>query len=515
MSASRFLFATLLIANLFGCVLAGAEKPNIVLIYADDIGYGDLSCYGAKNVSTPNLDRLAREGLRFTDAHSPSATCTPSRYALLTGEYAFRQKGTGVARGDASLIITPGRATLATILKQAGYKTGVVGKWHLGLGNPGMSWNGPIGPGPKELGFDEHFIIPATGDRVPCVYVENGRVANLDPADPIKVSFESPIDNSPTGKSNPELLFRTKPSHGHDMTIVNGISRIGYMTGGKKALWNDETMADDITAQALKFIDKYPKEPFFLFFNTHDIHVPRVPHPRFVGKTAMGPRGDAIVQLDWCVGEVLKMLDSLGLARNTMVLFSSDNGPVVDDGYREDAEEKLGSHKPAGPWRGGKYSNFEGGTRVPLLVRWPANIKPGAESAALLAHVDFPASFAALTGQALPADAAPDSFNMADALTGQSTTGRDHLIEHAGVTSLRQGQWKFIPAGNGPKLNRQTNTEMGNDKGPQLYDLSGDPGETRNLAAMQPERLAAMRSLLEKIKTSGFSRPGFTNHENP
>jgi arylsulfatase A-like enzyme len=510
MSSIRFFIAACLLGQIIGgLAAAAAEKPNVVLIYADDIGYGDLSCYGARSVSTPNLDRLAREGLKFTDAHSPSATCTPSRYALLTGEYAFRQKGTGVAKGDATMIISPGRVTLASILKNAGYKTGVVGKWHLGLGNPGMNWNGPITPGPQDLGFDEHFIIPATGDRVPCVYVENGRVAGIDPADPIRVSFEGPIDHSPTGKSNPELLFRTKPSHGHDMTIVNGISRIGYMTGGKKALWNDETMADDLTARALKFIESHKTDRFFLFFNTHDIHVPRVPHPRFVGKTSMGPRGDAIVQLDWCVGEVLKKLDELGLTKETMVLFSSDNGPVVDDGYREDAEEKLGSHKPAGPFRGGKYSNFEAGTRVPLLVRWPAAIKAGGESSALLAHVDFPASFAKITGQELPANAAPDSFDVADALMGRTTVGRDHLVEHAGVTSLRQGQWKFIPAGNGPKLNRLTNTEMGNDKMPQLYDLAADPGETKNLAVKEPQRLAEMRKKLESIKTGGSSRPGF------
>jgi len=510
MSSIRFFIAACLLGQIIGgLAAAAAEKPNVVLIYADDIGYGDLSCYGARSVSTPNLDRLAREGLKFTDAHSPSATCTPSRYALLTGEYAFRQKGTGVAKGDATMIISPGRVTLASILKNAGYKTGVVGKWHLGLGNPGMNWNGPITPGPQDLGFDEHFIIPATGDRVPCVYVENGRVAGLDPADPIRVSFDGPIDHSPTGKSNPELLFRTKPSHGHDMTIVNGISRIGYMTGGKKALWNDETMADDLTARALKFIESHKTDRFFLFFNTHDIHVPRVPHPRFVGKTSMGLRGDAIVQLDWCVGEVLKKLDELGLTKETMVLFSSDNGPVVDDGYREDAEEKLGSHKPAGPFRGGKYSNFEAGTRVPLLVRWPAAIKAGGESSALLAHVDFPASFAKITGQVLPANAAPDSFDVADALMGRTTVGRDHLVEHAGVTSLRQGQWKFIPAGNGPKFNRLTNTEMGNDKMPQLYDLAADPGETKNLAVQEPQRLAEMRKKLESIKTGGSSRPAF------
>lgn len=491
---------------------AGMEqnRPNVVFIYADDIGYGDLSCYGATRAKTPNLDRLAREGLRHTDAHSASATCTPSRYALLTGEYAFRRNGTGVARGDASLIIEPGRFTLAKAFDQAGYATSVVGKWHLGLGNPGMDWNGPIRPGPKDLGFDEHFLIPATGDRVPCVYVENEKVVGLDPADPIKVSFDGPLDPSaPTGKSHPELLFRMKPSHGHDMTIVDGISRIGYMSGGKKALWDDETMADVITEKAIDFVDRHAGEPFFLFFSTHDIHVPRVPHPRFVGKSGMGPRGDAILQLDDSVGRLLEALDARKLTDKTIVIFSSDNGPVVDDGYVDRAVEDLGSHKPAGPFRGGKYSNFEGGTRVPLIIRWPGTIKPGTGSDALVCQIDFLASFARLLGQELPKDAGPDSFETLDTLLGRTAEGRDQLVEHAGVTSLRTGPWKFIPASNGPAINKLTNTEMGNSRSPQLYDLKHDPGETRNLVDSEQARVKKMQAMLDAIRKGELSRPGF------
>ena len=505
-----FRFALSAMVVLLASTGFAAEKPNVVLIYADDIGYGDLSCYGAKGVATPNLDRLARDGVRHTDGHSASATCTPSRYALLTGEYAFRRKGTGVARGDASMIIEPGRTTLASLFKNAGYATSVVGKWHLGLGNPGMDWNGPIRPGPKDLGFDEHFLIPATGDRVPCVYVENDKVVGLDPNDPIKVSFEGPVDaDAPTGKSRPDLLTRMKPSHGHDMSIVNGISRIGFMSGGKAALWDDETMADVITEKAIDFLDRRRAEPFFLFFSTHDIHVPRVPHPRFVGKTSMGPRGDAIAQLDACVGRVLEKLDALGLSDKTIVIFSSDNGPVVDDGYQDRAVEALGDHKPAGPLRGGKYSNFEGGTRVPLIVRWPGRVKAGATSEALVCQVDFLASFSKLIGQELPSNVAPDSFDVLEALLGRSPTGRDHLVEHASQTSLRLGQWKFIPASKSPAFNKLTNTELGNDAAPQIYDLSKDLGERSNVAADQEDLRARMRAMLDKIRDSGHSRPGY------
>lgn len=480
-------------------------RPNIVLIYADDIGYGDLSCYGATSVKTPNLDRLAQRGLRFTDAHSSSATCTPSRYSMMTGEYAWRKKGTGVLPGDARLIIEPGRYTLPAMLQKAGYRTGVVGKWHLGLGAGNLDWNGPIQPGPLEIGFHSAFLVPATGDRVPCVYVEDHRVAGLDPADPIRVDYAKPIAQEPTGRANPELL-KMKPSHGHDMAIVNGVSRIGYMTGGKSALWVDEDMADVLTGKALEFLDRNRTQPFFLYFATHDIHVPRVPHARFGGKTTMGPRGDAILQLDWCVGQVLDRLDKLGLAKNTIVMFSSDNGPVVDDGYQDQAVEKLGGHRPAGPLRGGKYSNFEGGTRVPLILRWPARVKPGV-SRALVGQQDLLASFARLTGQSLPADAAPDSIDVLDALLDAKKQGRTHIVEHARALSYRQGDWKMIEANDGPRVNPGPKNELGTAPGAQLYNVANDLGERQDLAAQQPERVQAMQAALDQARSRGRTRP--------
>lgn len=487
-----------------GLAAATAERPNIVLIYADDIGYGDLSCYGATAVKTPNLDRLAKAGLRFTDAHSSSATCTPSRYSMLTGEYAWRKKGTGVLPGDARLIIEPGRFTLPEMLKKAGYRTGVVGKWHLGLGNGNIDWNGEIKPGPLEIGFDSAFLLPATGDRVPCVYVEDHRVVGLDPADPIRVDYQKPIGNEPTGKKNPELL-KVHPSHGHDMAIVNGVSRIGYMTGGTKALWVDEDMADVLTGKATSFLEKHKAGPFFLFFATHDIHVPRVPHQRFAGKTPMGPRGDAIAELDWSVGQVLDKLKALGLEKNTIVMFSSDNGPVVDDGYKDQAVEKLGGHKPAGPLRGGKYSNFEGGTRVPLLLRWPGKVKPGV-TGAVVGQQDLLASLARLTGVTVPEAAGPDSIDVLDALLGKDAKGRTHIVEHARALSYREGDWKVIEPSPGQKVNPNTNTELGNAPGAQLYNVAADRGETRDVAAENGERVKEMLAKLARIRESGRSR---------
>jgi arylsulfatase A-like enzyme len=479
---------------------ASASRPaNIVLILADDLGYGDLSGYGAAKLKTPNVDRLCEEGLRFTDAHATSATCTPSRYALLTGEYPWRRKNTSILPGDASLILQPGRTTLASLLQKAGYKTAAIGKWHLGLGGQGgPDWNGVIRPGPLEVGFDTCFILPATGDRVPCVYVEDHAVAGLDPNDPIQVSFTAEVGHEPTGRSNPELL-KMHPSHGHNQTIINGISRIGSMSGGRSARWVDEDMADALTRKATGFIEKNKDRPFFLYFATHDIHVPRVPHPRFAGKSGMGPRGDVILQFDWCVGQILQTLDRLHLSGNTLVIVTSDNGPVVDDGYKDQAVERLGGHTPAGPLRGGKYSIFEGGTRIPFIVRWPARVRPGVSSA-LVCQIDLLASFAGLTGQTLGPDDAPDSLNCLPALLGESAKGRDAVVEHAGTLAFRQGQWKYISPGNGPKVQADTNTETGLAPQGQLYDLSSDLGETRDLAGREPNKLDRLGLLLRQTQ---------------
>jgi arylsulfatase A-like enzyme len=482
-------------------------KPNVIIIYADDLGYGDVGCYGAARVKTPNIDRMAKKGLVFTNAHSTSATSTPSRYSLLTGEYAWRRPGTGIATGDAPAIITPGRITIADILQSAGYRTSVVGKWHLGLGPAGgADWNGEITSGPNDIGFDYNFIMPATGDRVPCVYVENRKIVGLDPSDPVKVSFSEPILTEPTGKDHPELL-KLHPSHGHDMTIVNGISRIGYMSGGKSALWVDEEIADVLTGKAVKFIEENKDKSFFLYFSTHDIHVPRVPNPRFRGQTEMGPRGDAIVEFDWSVGQILNTVERLGLEKNTLIIFSSDNGPVVDDGYRDDAVEKLGDHKPAGPLRGGKYSAFDGGTRVPFIALWDGKIKPGITDA-LFSQIDLMGSIATLTGQKLTSEAGPDSFDNLGTLMGKSKNGRKWVVEHAsnGRLSIISGKWKYIEPGPGPKINPNTNIEMGNDSAPQLYDLSADIGEKKNVALENPGIVKELSDMLAKFKADGRTR---------
>jgi arylsulfatase A-like enzyme len=490
------------LATVVGAAAAApaGERPNIVLIYADDLGYGDVACNGGL-IPTPNIDRLAQEGISFADAHASAATCTPSRFALLTGQYAFRQQGTGILPGDASLIIEPGTPTLPSLLQQAGYKTGVVGKWHLGLGAGKLNWNEPINPNPADVGFDEHFIIAATGDRVPCVYVADGRVVGLDAADPIEVSYVERIDPSPSGAERPDLLAQ-RWSHGHNQSIVNGISRIGWMTGGEQARWIDEEMADVLAVEGRKFIGAHRDEPFFLFFATHDIHVPRVPHPRFVGKSGHGLRGDAIMQLDWSVGEILAALEKNGLLDQTLVIFTSDNGPVLDDGYHDQATELLGKHAPSGLFRAGKYSLFEGGTRVPMIVRWPQRDPAVRVSDALFGQVDFAASLAALVGVEIPAGACQDSRNELDALRGDDATGRPHLVHEAsGRRALRMGHLKFIPAGpTRDGLNPSQPATIA--KNGALFNLRRDLEESTRVIDDYPELAAPMRKKLRAIATA-------------
>lgn len=480
------------------------SQPNIVLIYADDIGFGDFSCYGATRVHTPNTDALANTGMRFTNAHSAAATSTPSRYGLFTGEYPWRRKGTGVAAGDAAVIIKPERFTVAKMLKKTGYTTGAVGKWHLGMGaeTGKQDWNKRVSPGPAEMGFDYSYLMAATADRVPCVFMENQQAVGVDPKDPIQVSYIKNFPGEPTGKDNPELLTKLKPSHGHDMSIVNGISRIGFMKGGKSALWEDENIADSITNRAVRFIENNKDKPFFLYFGTNDVHVPRYPHPRFRGKTDMGHRGDAIVQFDWSVGEVIKALEKAGIRENTIIIISSDNGPVVDDGYMDQAVELLKDHKPWGPFRGGKYSTFEAGTRVPFIVNWPGQVRPGTSSA-LVSQIDMLATFAELVNVPLTDEERIDSQNQLPAWLGLDAEGRDYVIGSASSLTVLTRDWKYIEPSDRPAYGPNTNTELGNNPNDQLFDMRHDRGEYDNLADKNRLMVDFMKQILEKEKAKG------------
>jgi arylsulfatase A-like enzyme len=487
--------------------MSAQQKPNVIFIYADDLGYGDLGCYGATKIKTPNMDKLANRGIRFTNAHSTSASCTPSRYALMTGQYPWRKEGTGILPGDAALIVPTDKMSLPALFKKSIYQTALVGKWHLGLGNEiQKNWNGEIKPGPNELGFDYSFIFPATADRVPTVFVENHQVVASDPSDPIQVDYQKKIGNDPTGLENPELLkLKSSPNHGHNNTIVNGIGRIGFMTGGTKARWTDEEMPLTFLAKSLEFLDQNKSKPFFLFYSLTEPHVPRMPSTMFKGKSGLGLRGDAILQIDWAVGQIMSKLEQLGIDKNTMIILTSDNGPVLDDGYDDEAVTALNGHTPWGALRGGKYSAFEAGSRVPMLVSWPAVIKPGV-SAAMISQVDFLASFSALLKGKINNYEATDSENLLDAMIGKSKTGRKIMVKEGIRTlSITRDQWKYIEPSKDRAKNVLVNIELGNDPKPQLYNLQSDIGEKKNVASEHPELVKELSALLQASKNNGKS----------
>jgi len=512
-------FAVAFVVALPGAIRADdaprvGERPNIIVILADDLGYGDVSCYEAEHFRTPHIDRLAAEGVRFTSGYCSASTCTPTRYSLLTGTYAFRNRGTGIAPPNSPLIIPTNGVTLADLLQQAGYATAVIGKWHLGLGQPGKGpdWNGQLKPGPRELGFDYNFLLPTTNDRVPQVYVENHRVLNLDPQDPLWVGSEKPSEEHPTGISHRQTL-RMDWSHGHNGTIHNGISRIGFYTGGHAARFRDEDLADKWVEKSVEWIEAHQDRPFFLFFSSHDIHVPRMPHERFQGSTPLGYRADSIVQFDWCVGELMKALDRLDLAEKTLVVLCSDNGPVMDDGYQDGALEKLSGHRAGGPFRGGKYSVYEGGTRTPFITRWKGRIEP-AVSDEVVCTIDLAASLAALTGVELGEDSCLDSFNVLDALLGEpDAKGREHLIQQdngqGGNYGFRVGDWKLHRHDSKRTRNLVVEGQLQNTPVPQfqLFHLAVDPGEEQDVLEQHADIAGRMKRRLAELIASGRTRP--------
>ncbi len=474
---------------------SSTAKPNIVLIYLDDLGYGDISCYGGK-INTPHIDALANNGVRFTNGYATSATSTPSRYGLLTGVYPWRNKDAKILPGTAPLIIGTEQQTLPKMLRSVGYQTAVISKWHLGLGSGIVDWNKKITPGPNEVGFDYSCVLAATQDRVPTVYIENGNVVGLNPNDPIQVDYDKNFDGEPTGKLNPEML-RMKWHHGHNSSIVNGIPRIGYVKGGKSANWVDEDMADYFLLKAQNYVKEHKSQPFFLYYAMNQPHVPRTPNQRFVGKSGMGPRGDVILEADWCVGELINTLKSEGLLENTLIIFSSDNGPALNDGYYDDAVEKLGDHQPTGQLRGGKYSLFEGGVRVPFFSYWKGKIRPQV-SDALVCQIDLLESLAKLVG----AEVKPtDSQNLLDVLMGKRPKGRENLVIEANTkTAFRKGDWLMIPSYKGEAVLEEVNIEIGVSPEYQLYNLKKDIGQTTNLAKKQPKLLTKLMVDFEAIR---------------
>jgi len=531
-----FIFYFLLKITLFSiCIAQELRNPNIIIIYADDVGYGDISAYGSQLIQTPHIDQLAKEGIRFTNAYATSSMCTPSRYSLLTGKYAFRHESAGILSAEDPLIIEPGSTTLPGVLREAGYITSIVGKWHLGLGSESkpINWNGDIKPGPLEVGFNQSFILPVTNDRVPTVYVKGHRVHQLSENDePLRVKYpeeghheyqeEQFGENAESSAKAPQPLVGNLPSGHthlqklrysadaqHSGTIVNGVSRIGYMAGGGSAWWDDEQMAAEFVNHSRSFIENNLDNPFFLYLSMHENHVPRIPNSKFVDSSGTGLRGDVVVELDWAVGEILNILEKNDIRNNTLIIFTSDNGPVFFDGYEDGSLEDHNGHDPRGIYGGGKYTAYEGGTRMPTIISWPGEIEGAKVSDALISQVDFLQSLAALVGAEVPGKDL-DSKNVLEAMLGRSSSGREYLVQQSSDgLALRKGPWKYIEPGERSSwaYNRHNRGDtplntppLGSEE--YLFNLAQDPEELVNVAKKNPKKLKEMRNLLNNIKKS-------------
>ena len=491
-SRRNFLSSAAAAAFAFGCFGAGGcsgnkesvqRAPNIVFIMADDMGYGDLGCYGATKIPTPNIDRMAAEGIRFTDAHSPASLCTPTRYSVLTGRYCWRSKLThGVLKGFDPLLIDTARPTVASILKKAGYTTAAIGKWHLGLGDKTpVDFSGELKPSPLELGFDYFFGFPASLDMPPYCFVENHRTVG-------------------------ELSEEKSPYH--------TLQSKGMMTPG----WRDEEVGPTLTAKAVQFIEKNAERPFFLYLPYQAPHTPCTPPDFIKGRSGAGVRGDMVTELDWAVGRILDTLKENGLDENTLIILTSDNGALTTGPYswRNDPPEKYdlvhNGHKPNGDLRGQKSDIYDGGHREPFIARWPGTIAPGRVSNEIVCLTDLLATAAAVASLELPSDAGGDSFNILPVLTGENSGPvRESVIHHSGsgVFSIRRANWKLIMGrgSGGFTWPKKIDPAPGKPKG-QLYDMDSDPAEKNNLWDSEPGIRKNLISELQGYIDRGRSTPG-------
>jgi len=474
-----FCGGSLALASSFAGRAQQARLPNIVYILADDLGWGDLGCYNPKSaIPTPNANRLAREGTRFTDMHSPSAVCSPTRYGILTGRYCWRSRlKKGVLWGYSPNLIEDGRMTLPSMLKQKGYYTAGVGKWHLGLGNAEKTdYSRPLHPGPADHGFDEYFGIPASLDMEPYVYIENGKAVQLPTA-------------QTEGQDTPRGVFWRK--------------------GPIAPSFKMEEVLPTLRDRAIKIVRERAakkEQPFFLYLPLTAPHTPWVPKPAYRGKSKAGLYGDFVAQVDDTVGRVLQALEETGAGSNTLVIFTSDNGA---DWKLEDKEKYT--HRANANWRGEKADIWDGGHRIPFIVRWPGHVPAGAVSDELSCLTDLIATAAEVAGTKLPRDAGEDSYSLLPAMLGRKGKPiREAIVHHSseGMFSIRQGDWKLeLGLGSGgfspPK---QVEPDPGGQKG-QLYNLAADPGEADNLYLKHPEIVARLTALLKKYQDQGYSRP--------
>lgn len=505
MRCLSFFITALMLVSFVSDSADAADRPNFVFILCDDLGYGDVRCLNPNGkIATPHMDRLAREGMIFTDAHSSSAVCSPTRYALMTGRYNWRSKlQSGVLGGLSPRLIEPGRLTVAEMLRKAGYHTACIGKWHLGMnwvikegkdvselaietpaqvGN--VDYSKPITNGPNSVGFDSYFGISASLDMVPYTYIENDRVTVL-----------------PTGERDFLLMLGREGAK----------TRFGPAAPGFDAA----NVLPDLTRKAVEYIrsrsaDAKAGQPFFLYLPFASPHTPILPTAEWQGKTGLNPYADFVVQQDEAIGEVLRALDDGGLSQNTVVVFTSDNGCSPQAKF----DELLAKgHNPSHHFRGHKADIFEGGHRVPFLVRWPARIKAGTTSRQIVCLSDFMATAADIVGISLPPDAAEDSFNFLPALLGEKPpTSRSAIVHHSinGSFAIREGRWKLAlcPDSGGWSAPRPGTKPVEGLPAVQLFDLETDVGESTNLEAKHPEVVARLSQLLEKHVADGRSTPG-------
>ncbi len=468
-------------------IAASSDRPNIVVILADDYGYGSAACFGAPGLKTPNLDRLAREGRRFTHAYAPGSVCSPTRYGLMTGRYYWRTpiKDGQVLPGNSPLHIETTRPTLASVCKGQGYRTAAFGKWHLGMGTTTKTdWNVSLKPGPLDIGFDYFFGLGSNPWSGPHAFIENGQVLGHIPGQPILVEGDGRENNRSTGISVP---------------------------------WQENTIMQTLTGKVVGWLEKQKAtEPFFLYFAPNAVHEPVAPNPKFTG-SPYGRYGDFVQELDWSVGEVLAALDRLKVADNTLLVFTSDNGGVVAAGNASATAAINAGLAINGALKGGKHSEWEGGFREPFIVRWPGKVAPGTTSEQVIGLTDMVATFAAILKAPLPKGAAEDSLDVSRAFTEAKPGApvREHVILQAAssVYAIRMGDWKLVERVGAPKFEprnakkaaKKAKAAGGHD---ELYNLKADPAETKDVSAENPALVTQLKQALVLARDRGFTRPG-------